>query len=102
MGDVWACDSRGGRGAWLQPSIVAEVNTMKQLQHPNILPLYASFVEDDQLWMVMPYVAGGAALDIMQRQHSNVRSCQPVPLHVPRLPASNSGPYALYAQPFYV
>jgi len=53
------------------PSIVAEVNTMKQLQHPNILPLYASFVEDDQLWMVMPYVAGGAALDIMQRQHSN-------------------------------
>ena len=25
---------------------------MKQLKHPNILPLYAAFLEDDQLWMV--------------------------------------------------
>lgn len=96
MGAVWAYDSRGGPGTCSQPSIVAEVNTMKQLQHPNILPLYASFVEDDQLWMVMPYVAGGAALDIMQRQHSNVRTCQPLGFpRDPRLPASNR----LYCMP---
>lgn len=56
----------------LQPSIVAEVQTMKLLKHPNILPLYAAFLDDDQLWMVMPYVAGGSASDIMRRTSPNV------------------------------
>ena len=56
-----------------QPSIVAEVQTMKLLKHPNILPLYAAFLDDDQLWMVMPYVAGGSASDIMRRTSPNVR-----------------------------
>jgi serine/threonine protein kinase len=55
-----------------QPSIVAEVQTMKLLKHPNILPLYAAFLDDDQLWMVMPYVAGGSASDIMRRTSPNV------------------------------
>ncbi len=45
---------------------------MKLLKHPNILPLYAAFLEEDQLWMVMPYVSGGSASDIMKRNHSNV------------------------------
>ena len=69
----------GGAAVGVQPSIVAEVSTMKQLKHKNILPLYASFVEEDELWMVMPFVAGGAALDIMQRQHNGV----PPPPHPP-------------------
>lgn len=46
---------------------------MKLLKHPNILPLYAAFLVEDQLWMVMPYVSGGSALDIMKR-NSNVSS----------------------------
>jgi serine/threonine-protein kinase OSR1/STK39 len=62
----------------MQPSIVAEVQTMKLLKHPNILPLYAAFLDDDQLWMVMPYVSGGSASDIMRRTSPNVspgRAC---------------------------
>jgi serine/threonine protein kinase len=58
-----------------QPSIIAEVQTMKLLKHPNILPLYAAFLDDDQLWMVMPYVSGGSASDIMRRTNPNV-SCR--------------------------
>lgn len=46
---------------------------MKLLKHPNILPLYAAFLDDDQLWMVMPYVSGGSASDIMRRNNSSVR-----------------------------
>lgn len=46
---------------------------MKLLKHPNILPLYAAFLDDDQLWMVMPYVSGGSASDIMRRNNPTVR-----------------------------
>ena len=66
---------------------------MKLLKHPHILPLYAAFVEDEELWMVMPYVDGGAALDIMQRQHRNV-SLLPARLPPPRHPPHNSSPGA--------
>ena len=48
---------------------------MKLLKHPNILPLYAAFLDDDQLWMVMPYVSGGSASDIMRRTSPSVRLC---------------------------
>lgn len=63
---------------------------MKLLKHPNILPLYAAFLEEDQLWMVMPYVSGGSASDIMKRNNSNV-SQSPVARQscLRRLPESN-------------
>lgn len=79
---------------------------MKQLKHKNILPLYASFVEEEELWMVMPFVAGGAALDIMQRQHNGVCPAPPLPLPPP-LPAGTCalgryslGPSACRHSPF--
>lgn len=39
---------------------------MRSLQHPNLLPLYCSFVHENHLWMVMPYVHGGSVLNIMR------------------------------------
>ncbi|GAB4820270.1 hypothetical protein N2152v2_007316 [Parachlorella kessleri] len=46
--------------------IVREAQTMRQLNHPNLLPLYCSFVHKQHLWMVMPYVQGGSVLNIMR------------------------------------
>jgi len=46
--------------------IVREAQTMRQQAHPNVLALHCSFVHDRQLWMVMPYVAGGSVLNIMK------------------------------------
>ncbi|KAI7839495.1 hypothetical protein COHA_006762 [Chlorella ohadii] len=46
--------------------IVREAQTMRQLNHPNLLPLYCSFVHKEHLWMVMPYVQGGSVLNIMR------------------------------------
>lgn len=46
--------------------IVREAQTMRSLNHPNLLPLYSSFVHDQHLWMVMPYVHGGSVLNIMR------------------------------------
>ena len=50
-----------------------EVQLMGQQQHPAVLPLYAAFLVDDQLWMVLPYVAGGSAEDVLKRQGTPVR-----------------------------
>jgi len=52
---------------------VNEVHLMGQQQHPAVLPLYAAFLVDDQLWMVLPYVAGGSAEDVLKRQGTPVR-----------------------------
>ena len=49
------------------------LQTMRQLNHPNLLPLYCSFVHKEHLWMVMPYVQGGSVLNIMRFAYPDVR-----------------------------
>ena len=56
-----------------QDEIVREAQTMRQLNHPNLLPLYCSFVHKQHLWMVMPYVQGGSVLNIMRFAYPEVR-----------------------------
>ena len=46
--------------------IVHEAQTMRQFNHPNVLPLYSSFVAGQELWMVMPYCPGGSVLHLMK------------------------------------
>ena len=50
-----------------------EAQTMRQQLHPNVLPLYTSFVHEQNLWMVMPYVSSGSVLNIMKYAHPEVR-----------------------------
>ncbi|PNH08988.1 Serine/threonine-protein kinase OSR1 [Tetrabaena socialis] len=49
--------------------IIHEAQTMRMYNHPNILPLYCSFVNAQELWMVMPFVSGGSVLHIMKYAH---------------------------------
>ncbi|CAL5219491.1 g1332 [Coccomyxa viridis] len=49
--------------------IVREAQTMRQQLHPNVLPLYTSFVHEQNLWMVMPYVSSGSVLNIIKYAH---------------------------------
>jgi serine/threonine protein kinase len=46
--------------------IMREVQIMKLVNHENILSLHCSFVNQDKLWVVMPYVKGGSVLNIMK------------------------------------
>jgi serine/threonine-protein kinase OSR1/STK39 len=46
---------------------------MRQLNHPNLLPLLTSFVHEQNLWMVMPYVQGGSVLNVMRFAYPEVR-----------------------------
>lgn len=49
---------------------------MRQLNHPNLLPLYCSFVHKEHLWMVMPYVQGGSVLNIMRFAYPDVSAAR--------------------------
>uniref|UniRef100_A0A6B2EFQ7 non-specific serine/threonine protein kinase n=1 Tax=Phlebotomus kandelakii TaxID=1109342 RepID=A0A6B2EFQ7_9DIPT len=42
-----------------------EVVIMRDYHHPNIVETYSSFLVDDELWVVMEYLEGGALTDIV-------------------------------------
>ncbi|KAG0579163.1 hypothetical protein M758_4G077900 [Ceratodon purpureus] len=43
-----------------------EAVTMSLINHPNVVKAYCSFVVEQSLWVVMPYMAGGSCLHIMK------------------------------------
>ena len=45
---------------------------MRQQASQYVLPLHCSFVHQQNLWMVMPYVAGGSVLNIMKYAYPEV------------------------------
>eukprot|EP01018_Ginkgo_biloba_P017598 Gb_32036 [translate_table: standard] len=47
------------------------VRTMSLINHPNVLRAHCSFVVDYNLWVVMPYMAGGSCLNIMKTTYSD-------------------------------
>ena len=46
-----------------------EAQTMSMLSHPNLVKYHCSFVHESALWVVMPYLAGGSALNLMKWSH---------------------------------
>lgn len=57
-----------------------EAMVMRQQRHPHVLPLLAAFLSEAVLWMVMPYVAGGSAIHILNKKCPGVGTC---PCHYP-------------------
>jgi serine/threonine protein kinase len=53
----------------LQDEIRKEAQTMSLINHPNVVKAYCSFVVDVNLWVVMPFLAGGSCLHIMKVCH---------------------------------
>ena len=46
---------------------------MHDQRHAHLLPLFASFVSFNHLWMVMPFVSGGSVMDIIQASFHEAR-----------------------------
>lgn len=44
---------------------------MRDYHHENIVDMYSSFLVDDELWVVMEYLEGGALTDIVTRTRLN-------------------------------
>ncbi|KAI4382013.1 hypothetical protein MLD38_008027 [Melastoma candidum] len=47
-------------------SISREAQTMVLVDHPNVLKSHCSFVSNHNLWVVMPFMAGGSCLHILK------------------------------------
>ncbi|KAK9280799.1 hypothetical protein L1049_003688 [Liquidambar formosana] len=47
-------------------NISREAQTMILVDHPNVLKSHCSFVSDHNLWVVMPFMAGGSCLHILK------------------------------------
>lgn len=45
--------------------LINEVVIMKQYKHPNIVEMYNSYLVNDELWLVLEYLEGGALTDIV-------------------------------------
>ncbi|GAA0155280.1 non-receptor serine/threonine protein kinase [Lithospermum erythrorhizon] len=50
-------------------NIFREAQTMVLVDHPNIVKSHCSFVHDHNLWVVMPFMAGGSCLHILKANH---------------------------------
>lgn len=53
----------------MQDGIRREVQTMSLINHPNLLQAHCSFTSGHNLWVVMPYMAGGSCLHIMKSEY---------------------------------
>ena len=49
-----------------QNNVSREAQTMNLVDHPNVLKSHCSFVSDHNLWVVMPFMAGGSCLHILK------------------------------------
>lgn len=65
----------------LQDQIISEAHFMKGLLHPNLLPLYCSFIDGTDLWLVTPFIAAGTLASILASRcvllqaHAGSRVC---------------------------
>lgn len=44
---------------------MAQVAVMRMCDHPNVLSCYASFVHENELWLVMEFMSKGSCLHVM-------------------------------------
>lgn len=49
-----------------------EVMAMRDYKHTNIVEMYGSYLVDDELWVVMEYLSGGALTDIVTNPHTRM------------------------------
>ncbi|XP_029129425.1 serine/threonine-protein kinase BLUS1 [Cajanus cajan] len=50
-------------------NVSREAQTMILVDHPNVLKSHCSFVAEHNLWVVMPFMAGGSCLHILKAAH---------------------------------
>ena len=47
-----------------QKEALQEVLILKKMSHPNIIKYYSSFIEEETLYIIMEYAAGGDLFDV--------------------------------------
>ena len=59
----------------MQDTVIQEAVIMKRQRHPRILELLAAFVDGSDLWMIIPFVAGGSLESLIKRGYQKVFHC---------------------------
>ena len=54
-----------GNYGYKKPPSLAQVVIMRDYHHPNIVEMHDSFLVEDELWVVMEFLEGGALTDIV-------------------------------------
>lgn len=53
--------------------VIAEINKMKNLHHPNVMPLIGVCLDAGKgISIVMPYMANGNLLDYLKKERANL------------------------------
>ena len=53
--------------------VIAEVNKMKKMHHPNVMPLIGVCLNNSRgLSIVMPFMANGSLLDYLRKERANL------------------------------
>ena len=47
--------------------LITEISIMKTSRHPNIVDYCASFIVEDQLWVVMEFMGGGCLTEVLEQ-----------------------------------
>jgi serine/threonine protein kinase len=50
-----------------------QVMIMRDYKHPNIVEMYGSYLVDNELWVVMEYLDGGALTDLLVSPAGEIR-----------------------------
>ena len=48
-----------------------EINIMASCKHPNVINYYCSFVDETDLWLVMPILEAGSLEDVLKKKFKN-------------------------------
>lgn len=62
---MWHCSNLDGYERCLAFHDVPQVAVMRMCDHPNVLSCYASFVHENELWLVMEFMSKGSCLHVM-------------------------------------
>jgi len=65
------------------PLVVTEIDIMRSSTHPNVVEYMDSYVENDQLWVVMEFMGGGCLTEVLD-QYPRVVMTEPQMAHVAR------------------
>lgn len=62
-----------------------EINVLKELDHPNIVKFYETYIEDNKMYLVMEYIAGGELFKMILKRKDNCLTEGETKHHILRL-----------------
>eukprot|EP01126_Amoeba_proteus_P039741 TRINITY_DN4207_c1_g1_i11.p1 TRINITY_DN4207_c1_g1~~TRINITY_DN4207_c1_g1_i11.p1 ORF type:complete len:283 (-),score=52.78 TRINITY_DN4207_c1_g1_i11:53-901(-) len=60
----------------IQEELEREVNVLKKCRHPNIVTYYGTYLQGDEVWIIMDYCGAGSIKDVIQLSKKNLTENQ--------------------------